>query len=102
MQRIPCPYCGERLENEFKYGGPSHLNRPTPAKEVSDADWAEYLFMRDNTKGYALERWGHIHGCSQYFNLVRHSVSHHILGAYKMGEGLPEELKDAISLEQKK
>ncbi len=28
MLLIPCPYCGERPELEFTYGGQAHLARP--------------------------------------------------------------------------
>ncbi|WP_420547362.1 sarcosine oxidase subunit delta [Curvivirga sp.] len=90
MQKITCPYCGERSEEEFKYAGPSHLERSIPASEVTDSQWAEYLFMRDNVKGISLERWGHIHGCSQYFNVIRNTVTHEIYGCYKMGEQPPK------------
>lgn len=90
MQKINCPYCGVRSEEEFKFGGPAHLEHPTPAETVSDSEWAEYLFMRDNVKGISLERWGHIHGCGEWFNLIRNSVSHENFGSYKMGESPPK------------
>lgn len=102
MQNIPCPFCGLRNEVEFKYAGPSNHTRPTPAEEVSDEAWAEYLFMRDNKMGYTVERWAHVHGCSQYFNLVRHTVSHDILGSYKMGENMPEDLLNQLRDTEKK
>lgn len=93
--KITCPWCGERGEEEFIHGGPSHLARPVvgqnPAGDVSDEDWASYLFMRDNVKGVARERWGHTHGCGQWFNMVRDSVTHEIHAIYKMGEQPPEE-----------
>lgn len=94
MMKITCPWCGERGEEEFAHGGPAHLARPVndemPAEDVSDAGWADYLFMRDNVKGVSLERWGHIHGCGQWFNMVRDSASHKIHTTYKMGERPPE------------
>ena len=37
--------------------------------ELSDDQWAEYLFMRKNIKGGQLERWNHIHGCRKWFNM---------------------------------
>lgn len=94
MMKITCPWCGARGEEEFTHGGPSHLVRPVagknPIEDVSDADWADYLFMRDNVKGVSLERWGHIHGCGQWFNMARDSVTHEIKAIYKMGEQPPE------------
>jgi len=88
MLRIDCPHCGTRDEVEFKFGGESHVIRPAP--DVSDAEWAEYLFNRDNPKGIHLERWCHSYGCSQWFNVARDTVTHDILATYEMGEERPE------------
>lgn len=90
MLKISCPWCFERSEEEFTFGGPAHDERPTPAENVSDGQWANYLFMRDNKKGVSLERWGHTHGCGQWFNMARDTLSHKIYVTYKMGEQLPE------------
>src|ERR1700733_8242855 len=87
MLRIPCPYCGVRDEPEFAFGGPSHVTRPP--FEVTDAEWADYLFNRDNPKGIHYERWGHVYGCGRWFNVARHTVTHEILAMYRMGEGPP-------------
>ena len=43
---INCPYCGEREQSEFKAGGEAHIVRPKQPTELSDDEWAEYLFMR--------------------------------------------------------
>ena len=61
---INCPYCGERDQQEFKAGGEAHIERPKQPTELSDDEWAEYLFMRKNIKGVQFERWNHAHGCS--------------------------------------
>ncbi|MEX1147998.1 MAG: sarcosine oxidase subunit delta [Sphingomonadales bacterium] len=37
MLRIECPWCGVRDETEFHCGGQSHVTRPGPAEDVSDA-----------------------------------------------------------------
>jgi heterotetrameric sarcosine oxidase delta subunit len=87
MLRIPCPYCGVRDEPEFTFGGPSHVTRP--AVTVTDAEWADYLFNRDNPKGIHYERWGHAYGCGRWFNMARHTVTHEILAVYPMGEEPP-------------
>ncbi|NNM61166.1 MAG: sarcosine oxidase subunit delta [Steroidobacteraceae bacterium] len=87
MMRIPCIVCGLRDENEFTCGGTSHLVRP--AIDASDRDWAEYLFFRDNPKGLHHERWRHTQGCGQWFNLVRHTLTHEILTVYAMTESPP-------------
>ena len=38
MIRIECPWCGPRSEEEFTYGGPSHIVRPENPDEASDDD----------------------------------------------------------------
>jgi len=88
MLRINCPHCGTRDEAEFRFGGESHVIRPGP--DVSDSEWAEYLFNRDNPMGIHLERWCHSFGCSLWFNVARDTVTHDILATYKMGEEKPE------------
>ena len=46
MLLIPCPYCGKRDEHEFTYAREGHIARPTNGGEMTDAEWAQYLFMR--------------------------------------------------------
>lgn len=87
MLRIQCPWCGLRDEQEFEFGGPSHIARP--AAEVNDLQWSDYLFGRDNPKGIHFERWYHRYGCERWFNLARDTVSHAILTVYDMGEAKP-------------
>ncbi len=88
MLRIPCPYCGTRDESEFRFGGESHVERP--GLEVSDAEWADYLFNRNNPKGLHYERWCHTYGCGQWFNVVRDTLTHEIYAVYRMGEVKPD------------
>jgi heterotetrameric sarcosine oxidase delta subunit len=88
MLRINCPWCGTRDESEFSFGGESHVERP--GLEVSDAEWADYLFNRENPKGLHYERWCHVYGCSQWFNVVRDTVTHEIHTVYKVGEPRPD------------
>ena len=87
MMQIACPWCGTRDEREFHFGGEAH--RVSPGLEVSDAEWADYLFNRENPKGLHYERWCHNYGCSQWFNVVRDTVTHEIHAVYKMGEPKP-------------
>jgi len=89
MLLIPCPYCGERDETEFSYGGEAHIARPKDPEKLSDAEWADYVFMRPNSKGVLLERWVHSHGCRRWFNLARDTVTYQIHAVYKMGEKPP-------------
>ncbi len=89
MLLIPCPYCGERAEIEFSYGGEAHIARPKQPEALSDAEWADYVYWRSNMKGVFLERWMHAQGCRRWFNVVRDTVSYEILGAYESGQQPP-------------
>ncbi|OYZ85749.1 MAG: sarcosine oxidase subunit delta [Xanthobacter sp. 17-67-6] len=90
MLLIPCPYCGARPEIEFHCGGEAHIARPADPSALSDAEWADYLFIRKSPKGVHAERWLHSHGCGRWFNAVRNTVSDAILASYKMGEKRPD------------
>ena len=89
MLLIECPWCGPRQETEFSCGGEAHLSRPGDVDAVSDADWADYLFMRANTKGRFRERWHHSAGCRRWFNVERDTASDQITAVYRMGEAPP-------------
>ncbi|SDF89430.1 sarcosine oxidase subunit delta [Limimonas halophila] len=90
MLLIPCPYCGERSENEFGYGGEAHKVRPENPEQLSDADWNDYVFLQKNTKGTYYERWVHSHGCRRWFNVARDTLTNEVLAVYPMGEQPPE------------
>ena len=89
MLLIPCPYCGERPEVEFGYGGEAHLARPEGSESMSDEDWGQYVYMRKNPKGVFFERWVHSHGCRRWFNVVRDTVTYEILAVYEQGAEQP-------------
>ena len=84
MMLIDCPFCGPRDETEFSCGGEAHIARPLAENKISDAEFADYLFMRDNPKGLFLERWRHSAGCRRWFNMARDTVSHDIVEIYPM------------------
>lgn len=86
MLLIACPYCGNRPETEFRCGGQAHIARPIEPAALSDAQWAEFLFVRDNPRGVHSERWNHVHGCGRWFNARRDTVSDRFIETYKMGE----------------
>lgn len=90
MLQIKCPHCGVRDETEFVFGGEAQIIRPADPSAVSDAQWADYVFFRDNPKGIHLERWRHTYGCGQWFDMARHTVSHEILESYAEEAALPE------------
>lgn len=89
MLQINCPWCGQRDESEFSCGGEAHIARPKDPDVLSDAQWADYLFMRTNPRGAHREQWHHTHGCRRWFNAVRDTVSYRISAVYKVGEPIP-------------
>lgn len=90
MLLIPCPWCGPRAELEFQYGGEAELERPKKPENLADTEWAQYVYYRRNPKGWHGELWYHLHGCGQFFQVVRDTVSNEIFAAVSMGEPLPE------------
>jgi sarcosine oxidase, subunit delta len=89
MLIITCPWCGPRDETEFAYGGEAHIVRPPEPDKLTDAEWADYLFMRSNTRGRHREQWGHAYGCRRWFNVERDTVTYRITATYKPGEAPP-------------
>lgn len=90
MLLITCPHCGARPEIEFRYGGEAHVARPADPSTLDDAAWAEFLYMRENPKGWHAERWRHEHGCGRFFNAIRHTVSDRIVVTYRAGQKRPD------------
>ena len=91
MLLIRCPWCGPRDETEFRCGGEAHIARPPDPQALDDAAWAEYLFMRNNPKGWFRERWVHAAGCRRWFNAERHTLTHEIRRTYKRMQKVQEE-----------
>ena len=89
MLLIPCPCCGPRDETEYHYGGQAHVAYPTDTAALSDAEWADFLFFRDNPKGPFAERWLHATGCRRWFNAIRDTATHQMLAVYRLDEPKP-------------
>ena len=89
MLFIDCPYCGPRPETEFSYGGQAHVSYPEDPHALTDLEWAEYLFYRDNPKGEFDERWAHVAGCRKWFNAVRDTRTYEFAATYPMGAPRP-------------
>lgn len=89
MQLIPCPWCGPRDENEFRYGGQAHISYPADPAALSDEEWADFVFFRDNPKGPFAERWVHTAGCRRWFNAIRDTSTHRLLAVYRLDEPKP-------------
>lgn len=78
MLLIKCPWCGERAETEFSYGGEAGITRPLKPDELSDEEWADYVFNRKNPKGAHKELWNHAQGCRRWFEAERDTVTYEI------------------------
>ncbi len=78
MLLIKCPWCGQRDETEFSYGGEAGIVRPKNPDELDDNQWADYLFMRKNPQGLHKEQWLHSQGCRRWFVVERDTLSYKI------------------------
>ncbi|MGD1869207.1 MAG: sarcosine oxidase subunit delta [Neomegalonema sp.] len=98
MLLLTCPYCGVTAEEtEFHPGGQAHIEREA-GTEHSDAEFEEYLFLRNNPKGVHLERWRHQYGCGKWFNVARDTRTLEVYGSYEIeAKEPPQEIKDRIA-----
>lgn len=90
MLLIDCPHCGPRNEVEFAYGGQAHVARPEDPYALTDREWAEYLFYRDNPRGDYAERWHHTGGCRKWFNALRDTGTYEFRATYPAGAPRPD------------
>ena len=85
MLLISCPWCGDRAETEFSYGGEAGITRPSDPDALSDDEWADYLFNRKNRRGMYKELWNHSQGCRRWFEVERDTVTYSIKRCYELG-----------------
>ena len=71
MMLLPCPWCGPRNVSEFRYVS-ELVPRPDPAAATPGA-WRDYLYLRDNTRGWVTETWYHRMGCRKFITVQRHT-----------------------------
>ena len=76
MLLIHCPLCGSRPEDEFAFGGDATL--AAPQEEMTVEAIADYIFLRDNPRGWHREFWTHRYGCRRWMIVERHTVTHQI------------------------
>ncbi len=76
MLTIVCPHCGARDQTEFRAGGEADRPRPADPFALTDAEWADFLFMRGNVMGLQRELWVHAAGCGKWFSLTRDTRTH--------------------------
>jgi len=90
MLLVPCHYCGDRPEVEFRCGGEAEIARPADPSALDDEQWSKFLFFRSNPKGVHAERWNHAHGCGRWFNTLRDTSSDAFIATYPMGGKRPK------------
>ena len=88
MLEIKCSYCGKRSQNEFSYGGDASVKRPELGKEISNKDWDDFVYLRNNLRGKHSELWHHVAGCRQWFKVSRSTITHEIYKTAKLTEEL--------------
>ena len=89
MYIINCPWRGNRDQSEFTAHGEAHIVRPKDPDSLSDEEWGQYIFFRNNPKGLHFERWNHTHGCRRWFNIARNTASNEFYASYKPGVSAP-------------
>jgi sarcosine oxidase subunit delta len=83
MKTLCCPMNGPRNISEFAWGG-EVVAMPDPVTG-SDRDWAEYLFMENNTRGVVREWWMHV-PTSYWFIVERNTETDEVLRTYPATE----------------
>ena len=83
MKIMTCPLNGPRNISEFAWGG-EVKQMPDPLS-CSDDEWAEYVFLENNTAGVVREWWCHL-PTSYWFIAERNTLSDEIIRTYPSGE----------------
>jgi heterotetrameric sarcosine oxidase delta subunit len=81
MLILTCPNCGPRNVAEFRFGGETNP-RPKDPSAVNDAEWANYVYMRQNKAGVEAEWWYHRAGCGLWFLAERDTRTNEVLKTY--------------------
>ena len=83
MKIMTCPLNGPRNISEFAWGG--ELKTMPDPLTCSDDEWAEYVFLENNTAGVVREWWCHL-PTSYWFIAERNTVTEEIIRTYPAGE----------------
>ena len=93
MLRIPCPWCGERDEIEFRYRGDAGLSRP--GVDVGIDAFVAFTYERENRRGWHLEWWLHAGGCRKLLKVARHTLTHEIHAVGGAGDDITLPIENA-------
>jgi sarcosine oxidase, subunit delta len=83
MKILNCPLNGPCNISEFVWGG-EVKEMPDPSR-CSDHDWAEYVFIENNTAGVVREWWCHV-PTSFWFIAERNTVTEEFIRTYPASE----------------
>jgi sarcosine oxidase subunit delta len=87
MKLINCPLNGPRNAQEFVCGG-EVIIAPHP-QDASAAEWADYIFLQNNTAGVVREWW--CHAASGYWFIgERDTVTDQMLRTYPASDVFAE------------
>ena len=84
MLLIDCPYCGERDESEFSYGGRCIVYPPLDSS-TTRGDWHRAIHLHDGSQNVINEYWYHEFGCEQWIGIKRDIESHEITSTSTAG-----------------
>ncbi len=83
---ITCPHCGTRPVEEFIFNGDAAPSRPRKVDSDSAGQWFEYVYLRDNPKGWMDEYAHHSGGCRQWLVVTRNTGTHEVKAAVAVGD----------------
>ena len=81
MLLIHCPWCADRAQIEFTYGGDATVERPPNPADISLKEWLDYVYLRNNPRGLHTEWWHHSSGCRRWFKVRRDTLTHKSSGS---------------------
>jgi len=77
MLWIPCPTCGLRPVEEYRFGG----ELPAVPERITDPGQrdVDYVWFFNNVDGPSVERWFHHAGCRRWLTLHRDTSTDTVL-----------------------
>jgi heterotetrameric sarcosine oxidase delta subunit len=77
MLTIPCPHCGPRPVEEFRFGGED----PEAPATITDAEERDLhrVWFYTNGSGVQTERWFHSGGCHRWCTVQRDTATDRIV-----------------------
>lgn len=77
--RLPCPFCGDRDLEEFRF----RQFAPDPSATSAVAN----VYERVNRTDQSVEYWQHLHGCRTWLVVRRDPTTSVIASVYVLGSG---------------